>query len=56
MEFISENKDLILSLTGLVAVDVAGYIIAKSDKTTALSIGDFAINLAKKVLLKVFKK
>lgn len=55
MELIIKNQEIILSLVGMVAVDIAGYFIAKSEKTTSLSIGQYAIELVKKVIKAVLK-
>ena len=55
MELIIKNQEIILSLVGMVAVDIAGYFIAKSEKTTSLSIGQYAVELVKKVIKAILK-
>lgn len=55
MELVIKNQELILSLVGMVAVDIAGYLIAKSEKTTSLSLGQYALELAKKIVKSIVK-
>ena len=55
MELVVKNQELILSLVGMVAVDIVGYFIAKSEKTTSLSLGQYALELVKKIVKSIVK-